>query len=78
MDVLNVTEESSSCNSTPMDVLSARDRLRLQQEEKATARLQCWCQREQERNRADRCKAYIDSYTVRSPLSHSVDPSAWS
>ena len=29
MDVLNVTEESSSCNSTPMDVLSARDRLRL-------------------------------------------------
>ena len=45
---------------------------------KTTARLQCWCQREQERNRADRCKAYIDSYTVRSPLSHSVDPSAWS
>ena len=53
MDVLNVTEESSSCNSTPIDVLSAGDRLRLQQEEKATSRLQCWCQREQKRNRAD-------------------------
>ena len=40
MDLLNVTEDSSLCNSTPMNLLSARDRLCLEREERATARLQ--------------------------------------
>ena len=48
MDLLNVTEYSSPCNSMPMNLLSVRDRLRLEQEERATARLQHWRQREQE------------------------------
>ena len=30
MDLLNVTEDSSPCNSTPMNLLSASDRLRLE------------------------------------------------
>ena len=51
---MNVTEDSSLCNSTPMNLLSARDRFRLEQKERATARLQCWHQREQERTRLER------------------------
>ena len=44
------TEDSSSCNS---NLLSARDRLRLEQEERSTARLQCWRQRQQEGRRSE-------------------------
>ena len=50
MDLLNETEDSSPCNSMPMNLLSERDRLqlRLEQEERATAGLQHRCQRDQE------------------------------
>ena len=54
MDLLNATEDSSPCNSTPMNLLSARDRLHLEQEERAIARLQHWRQREQEGRRSER------------------------
>ena len=60
--------DSSPCNSTPMNLLSARDRLRLEREERATARLQCWCQREQEGRRSERTKvrqARLDRRRVR-------------
>ena len=53
MDLLNATEDSSPCNSTPINLLCARDRLRLEQVERATARLQCWCQREQKRRQSE-------------------------
>ena len=49
MELLNVTEDSSLCNSTPINLLSLRDRLHLEWEKKATARLQHRRQREQER-----------------------------
>ena len=45
IDLLNVTEVSSQCNSMPINLLSARDRLRLEQEEGATTRLQRRCQK---------------------------------
>ena len=48
MDLLNATEYSSPCNSTPMNLLSVRDRLRLEREERAIARLQRRHQRDQE------------------------------
>ena len=38
---INVTEDSSLCNSTLMNLLSGRDKFRLEQKERATARLQC-------------------------------------
>ena len=53
MDLLNATEDSSPCNSTPMNLLSARDRLRLEREERATTRLQRRRQRDQERRRSE-------------------------
>ena len=53
MDLLNATEDSSPCNSTPMNLLSARDRLHLEQEERAIARLQRRRQREQEGRRSE-------------------------
>ena len=46
MDLLNATEDSSLYNSMPMVLLSVRDRLRLKQEERATARLQHQHQRD--------------------------------
>ena len=54
---MDATENSSPCNSVPMNLLSARDRLRLEQEERATARLQCRSQSESKVIRADRGKA---------------------
>ena len=38
MDLLNVTEDSSLCNSTPMNLMIARDRLHLEREERVIAR----------------------------------------
>ena len=38
MDLLNVTEDSSLSSSTPMNLLIARDRLHLEQEERVIAR----------------------------------------
>ena len=52
MDLLNATEDSSSCNSILMNLLSVRDTLRLEREEKATARQQRRRLREQERRRS--------------------------
>ena len=49
-----MTKDSSPCNSTLIYLLSARDRLHLKQEEKASARLQRRCQREQEGRRSER------------------------
>ena len=46
----------SMCNSTPIDLLSVRYRLCLEREERATARLQCRCQREQERRQSKQTK----------------------
>jgi len=57
MDLLNVTQDSSLCNLTPIDLLSARDRLHLEREERATARLQCRWQREQWSEQAEIGKA---------------------
>ena len=37
IDLLNATEDSSLCNLTPISLLSVRDRLCLEQEERATA-----------------------------------------
>ena len=52
---MNAMEDSSPCNSTPMNLLSVRDRLRLEWEERVTARLQqCRRQREQEQRRSER------------------------
>ena len=51
MDILNVTEDSSLCNSTPMNLLIARDRLHLEQEERVIARLQHWRQRKEDQSR---------------------------
>ena len=48
---MNMTEYSSLCNSMLINLLSARDRYRLEWKEKATARLQHWQQREQEQMR---------------------------
>ena len=56
MDLLNATEDSSPCNSVPMNLLSVRDRLRLEREERATARLQYWRQREQEGRRLEQAE----------------------
>ena len=50
---MNATEDSSLCNSTPMNLVSARDRFCLEQEERATARLQRRRQREQEGRRSE-------------------------
>ena len=47
----------SLSNSTPMNLLSARDRLHLEQEKRATARLQRQRQREQERRQSEQTKA---------------------
>ena len=44
------TKGSSPCNSTLINLLSTRDRLRLEREERAIARLQCRCQREGRRS----------------------------
>ena len=70
------TKGSSPCNSTLMN-LSAQDRLRLEGEERATARLHRQCQREQEGRQSERTEegrlGLIDeAYMVRS-LSLSVD-----
>ena len=78
-----VTKDSLPCNSTLINILSARDRLPLKREERVTAILQRWRQREQEGRRSERTEVretigLIDKVcTVRS-LSCSVDPSAWS
>ena len=53
MDLLNATEDSSLCNLIPMNLLSAKDRLPLEREERATARLQHQCQREQEQRQSE-------------------------
>ena len=54
MGLLNATEDSSPCNSTPMNqLLGARDRLHLEQDERATPRLQHRHQTEQERRRSE-------------------------
>ena len=61
-----LTKDSSPCNSTLINVQSARDRLRLEREERATARLR-WRQREQERRRSERTevrKARLDRRSV--------------
>ena len=47
---MRLTENSSLCNSTPINLLSVRDKL---QEERVTARLQRQCQKEQERRRSE-------------------------
>ena len=70
-------EDSSQCNSTPMNLQSARDRLRRERDCSADAK------REQEGRRSELTEvrqARLDrrsTYTVRS-LSHLVDPSVWS
>ena len=46
-------QDSTLCNSTLMKLLSVRDRLRLEREETATARLQRRHQREQEGRRSE-------------------------
>ena len=48
-----VSVDDICSNSTPMNLLSVRDRLRLEREERATARLQRWYQREPERRRSE-------------------------
>ena len=48
--------DSSLPNSTPRDLLSGRERLRLEREERATARLQCRCQRDRERRRSEQAE----------------------
>ena len=53
MDLLNETEDSSPCSSTLMILRSATDRLRLEREERATARLQRQRQRQQEWRRSE-------------------------
>ena len=70
MYLLNATEDS---NSTAMNLLSVRDRLHLEGEERATGRLQHGRQREQEGRRSEWTEvSLIDVvYTVRS-LSHTV------
>ena len=80
VDLLNVTGDSSPCNSTPMNLLSEKERLRLEREKRATARLQRRHQREQGRRQSEKTEAKLDRRRTqrRSPLSHSVDPSAWS
>jgi len=63
------TKDSSPCNSTLMNVLSARDRLRLEREERATARLHRQCQREQEGRQSERTKvrqARLDRQSIHS------------
>ena len=69
MDLLNVTEDSSLCNLTPMNLLSAKDRLPLEREERASARLQHQCQREQEQRQSEQNKvrqARLDRWHVHS------------
>ena len=48
--------DSSLPNSTPRDLLSERERLRLEREERATARLQRRCQRDRERRRSEQAE----------------------
>ena len=55
------TKGSSPCISTLINLLSARDRLRLEREERATARLHRRCQREGRRSeRTEVRKARLD------------------
>ena len=76
MGLLNTTEDSSPCNSAPMNLQSVRDRLDCVGSETAAPT-------RKEGRRSERTEvrqARLDrrsTYTVRS-LSHSVDPSAWS
>ena len=60
-----------------MNGYEGTDRLRLEREERATARLQCQDQREQERRQSEQTEVrqdrlIDDAYMVRNPLS--VDP----
>ena len=74
MSLLNTTEDSSPCNSTPMNLQSVRDRLDcVGSETAAPTRKENGKEGDQSGPRLDR----LSTYTVRS-LSHSVDPSAWS
>ena len=80
MELLNVTKDSS-CNSTPMNLLSLRDRLHLEQEKGLL--LNCSICTKENRSEANqqtevRQARIDDTNTVRSHLLHSVDPSAWS
>ena len=74
---MNTTEDSSPCNSMPMNLQSAKDRLCRERDCRANTK------RKQEGRRSELTEvrqARLDrrsTYTVRS-LSHSVDPSVWS
>ena len=63
-------QDSSPCNSTLINLLSVRDRLRLEREERATARLQGLHQREQEgirpSERTEVREAWLDRRSVHS------------
>ena len=79
MDLLNVTEDSSPCNSTQMNLVSARDRLRLEREERATATLQHRRQREQKRRRSEQTEvrqARLDRRHVCDHESRAAEPPA--
>ena len=68
MDLLNATEDSSPCNPTPMDLLNARDRSRVEQEKRATARLQRRRQRDQEQRPSEEIEvrqARVDRKRIR-------------
>ena len=68
MDLLSTTEDFPLCNSMPRDLLSARERLGLEREEKATARLQRGRERDRERRRSERAEvrqAKLDRQRVR-------------
>ena len=68
MDLLSTIEDSPLCNSIPRDLLSARERLGLEREERATARRQRRCERDRERRRSEQAEvrqAKLDRQRVR-------------
>ena len=65
------------CDSTPMNVLSGRDRLRLDRDCSAGAKKNNSKEGDQSGPREGRLGLIDEAYTVRS-LSYSEDPSAWS
>ena len=74
-----VTEDSSPCNSMPMNLLSARNRLRLERDCSTGTKgnRKEGDESEPMQGRLGNLGLIDDAYTVRSQL-HSVDPSAWS
>ena len=68
--------DSSLPNSTPMDLLSARERLRLEREERATARLQRRRQTDRERRRSEQAEvrqARLDRQRIRDHESRTAE-----